>query len=1022
MTNNGIDSEKTSSFLQIEAISGIKFTPREIDILACIIGRRTAKKVALSLHISPKTVENHIRNIMQKLECNSREGIIDFIERAQEASLLKQRYIQLLCQATFEQSLKEVSTQIKKNHLTCTLIDASEETNHSLITYLKQNLESSGLHIEIKVESESRCLDYLRKDIKAHAEECRLYVLSKTLRKEIQDHRDFCQTVPKQWKNSNNIFFLLISQKAKGFTAIKSFPIKNPTNLEEFIQYYDLFFELLKSFFPVLKVDDILSKLKNQCTIGTEFSALDLPVQKLTAPSQKEVQKVVSIPSPLLSIVKEWKLPLSAFLFLVVCFSAGFISFKNGGGSLGENSVHSDLVLPAKFALLDRPELINEMNEKLKAQEGIQTIALVGLAGSGKKVLARQYARAQDAEIVWEINSEKNETLASSFERLAYALSNSDEEKGTLRDLQDMRLPHEREEKTILFVQEKLKNYPNWILIYYNVDNFSNIEKYFPRNFAWGQGKVIVTTTDSNIQDNKYINQVIEVGELNEKQRLDLFVKILHKEPSEQLTPEQSKSMREFLNQIPPFPLDVAVAAYYIKETKTPYNTYIKYLSTHSPEFNQLQEDVLKEIGEHEKTRYHIVSLSLQKLISSHPDYKDLLLHLSLMGSKNIPRDLLYSYKNKLIVDNFIHDLNKYSLTIFTLFDLDQTIPTFSIHRSIQASILDYLNKTLDSSKNILALQGISLAMETYAGWIIERGDFPRMRLALDHYLRFVAQTKNNIQAAIGVKIAMIYYRMGSFSEAKQLLEESLSMLHKNVEKNYSAIAYGFAHLGNIYREFGEYTKAKETLEKSLTLYTQKLPNDHNGRALVLRRLARTYRNLGNYQKALSLIKESVQLYQDNPSNHIEVARSEAYLGKIYKDLAQYMQAKELLNKSYNTYRKHYGQEHVETARIIRDLGQVHYLEGNFSKGEEVTQKALKIFEKSEHPERYTVFENLAEIHLKKLEYAKKEQAAQKQNFKEQAMSYLTQALAIVKIYFPPDSSHITRIQSKIIKLKEHQI
>ena len=66
----------------LETINGINFTQREIDIIAFTLTRRSSKTIAPLLSISPRTVENHISNIMMKLECNSREAIIDFIEKS----------------------------------------------------------------------------------------------------------------------------------------------------------------------------------------------------------------------------------------------------------------------------------------------------------------------------------------------------------------------------------------------------------------------------------------------------------------------------------------------------------------------------------------------------------------------------------------------------------------------------------------------------------------------------------------------------------------------------------------------------------------------------------------------------------------------------------------------------------------------------------------------------------------------------------------------------------------------------
>jgi DNA-binding CsgD family transcriptional regulator len=70
-------------------IKGIHFTPREIDVIACLVSLRGTSKIASLLGISSYTVLTHTRNIMLKLECNSREGIIDFIERSHKLFFIK---------------------------------------------------------------------------------------------------------------------------------------------------------------------------------------------------------------------------------------------------------------------------------------------------------------------------------------------------------------------------------------------------------------------------------------------------------------------------------------------------------------------------------------------------------------------------------------------------------------------------------------------------------------------------------------------------------------------------------------------------------------------------------------------------------------------------------------------------------------------------------------------------------------------------------------------------------------------
>ena len=73
-------------------INGIKFTIREIDIIACIIHNRGDKKIATVCNIAVTTVSTHARNIMTKLGSHSKDQIIDFVEKAGAFKALGEHY------------------------------------------------------------------------------------------------------------------------------------------------------------------------------------------------------------------------------------------------------------------------------------------------------------------------------------------------------------------------------------------------------------------------------------------------------------------------------------------------------------------------------------------------------------------------------------------------------------------------------------------------------------------------------------------------------------------------------------------------------------------------------------------------------------------------------------------------------------------------------------------------------------------------------------------------------------------
>ena len=56
-------------------------TPREKEIFKLLLNNYSTKELADELNISEKTVRNHISNVMQKLDVNSRyQAIIELIK------------------------------------------------------------------------------------------------------------------------------------------------------------------------------------------------------------------------------------------------------------------------------------------------------------------------------------------------------------------------------------------------------------------------------------------------------------------------------------------------------------------------------------------------------------------------------------------------------------------------------------------------------------------------------------------------------------------------------------------------------------------------------------------------------------------------------------------------------------------------------------------------------------------------------------------------------------------------------
>lgn len=127
-------------------ISNIKFTFREIDVIACVTHNRGEKKIASLLEISYRTVGVHIRNIMSKLGHSSREYLIDFIEKSGKLKLLRQYYSEILVESSFRKQLEKLAKSLK-NEEVCFMYEKNEisDDESNLLDWVQKFLKLANI-------------------------------------------------------------------------------------------------------------------------------------------------------------------------------------------------------------------------------------------------------------------------------------------------------------------------------------------------------------------------------------------------------------------------------------------------------------------------------------------------------------------------------------------------------------------------------------------------------------------------------------------------------------------------------------------------------------------------------------------------------------------------------------------------------------------------------------------------------------------------------------------------------------
>lgn len=148
----------------LSEIKDIKFTLREVDIIACVIHNRGEKKIAILLDISPKTVSAHVYNILNKMGFNSKDQIIDFIENAGQSAHFREYYLHLLLKIHFKKFLKKVSNNLNKAGLELACSHNEKLANEILFEAIERDCNIAN--ISLKSVSENIDTDLERFDFK----------------------------------------------------------------------------------------------------------------------------------------------------------------------------------------------------------------------------------------------------------------------------------------------------------------------------------------------------------------------------------------------------------------------------------------------------------------------------------------------------------------------------------------------------------------------------------------------------------------------------------------------------------------------------------------------------------------------------------------------------------------------------------------------------------------------------------------------------------------------------------------
>lgn len=804
------------AYMNLHRVNDISFTKREIDIISCILNNRGEKKIASILDISPHTVSTHVRNILGKVGANSKEYIIDFIHKSGKKRIFFAHYEYLFQFYLFTQTLPNIKKEIQNQKIY--LPNGKNKNQKIILNEINANLKHIGIEILKKPQAKKQICFYD----------------NKISPKDIDPNIIYIATKP--------IADLSSKLAIVDFSSKKLFP--------------KAFLELICLLFPSNKnLSKIVSDFKNQFSSTDNNISLEVSKQEIynSSPNNKKYFKILFLAATL----------LFAGLYIINNF---LVSNKN------KEVIRSDLIIPLKSALLERPNIIKEIDDRLKEKEGIKTIALtgiIGMGGAGKTTMARYYGSLiEDASVIWELNSETKDSLLHSFHELAYSLTAEKTDRELLGSIEQIKNSEIQEKQLLNFVKSKLKTKSSWLLIYDNLESLSKIMHLFPNNSnEWGNGRIIITTRNEHIAETSYIDpdDVIHIDELNDQEMLMLFSKILYGKDPMNLGKDDYKKVKEFLKNIPAFPLDVSVAAYSIKNTHVTFEQYLKHIGEYTSSYDNMQTSLLKEVSNYGNTRYGIVSSALDKLSKLDKNFPSLFFMVSTLDSQNISYELLEQYNQEGDTEYFIYNLRKNGLLLRESYsDFAKENKVISIHRSTQEIGNLFFINTLKEKQLEFYIQNIVEALEKY------------------YKLKVLQKNNNKILSLI--------------PHLKSIINTIENTKIQNKEKYLARLNFLLGQIS--YKWERNFLQARNYFKVALIYNSKSKTFSNSMLAILLKDLATASATANHIAEAINYSNQSIKTLQKIPNTELIIVDNLQILGELARKTNSFDQAKDYFHRA----------------------------------------------------------------------------------------------------------------------------
>ena len=578
-----------------------------------------------------------------------------------------------------------------------------------------------------------------------------------------------------------------------------------------------------------------------------------------------------------------------------------------------------------------------------------------GLGGFGKTQIALEYAyRYCDAyrSTLW-VQADSYESLVLGYITLANIL------QLPKKDTQNQSV-------TVQTVIHWLNTHNQWLLIFDNADDLSMIVKFLPEA---GTGHILITTRSQTL-GTPYHNVNVQRMEPPAGTRLLLRrIGILASDaPLDHASIADRTAAKEIVQALDGLPLALDQAGAYIEETGCEVFGYLKRYRTQRVTLLHRRD---KLTWDHTEPVAIAWSLSFQEIEQVNPAATELLQLCAFLHPDAIPEELItegashLSPKLQALASDLIAlDEAMETLRAYSLMDRHPDTRTLSIHRLVQAVLLDTMTQEEQRERAEQVVRAVNQffpAVEFDSQSFYERYLLHAQACAV-HIMHWKLAFPEAARLLEGVGTYL--YEHARYSEAEPLYQRALAIREQILGPNHLDTASSLNNLGELYYDRGKYIEAEPLHRRALAIREQVLGLRHPDTASSLNNQANLYMKQGEYGQAEPLHRRALAIREQVlGAQHPDTAQSLSNLAGLYEAQGNYEQAEPLYQRALAIWEQVLGPQHPDTAQSLNNLAALYYAQGKYEQAEPLYQRALAILEQvlgPQHPDTKTIRRNYA--------------------------------------------------------------